>query len=272
MNSRIAIIAATMAFIGGALHAQVNGVQVKQGATINYRIETKRQSAHTIGSQTQNSETTETEQASLTASKVSAQKIEWAYVAKSVKSGGMQKKAANTSESQRFVTDAVGHVLDVATPAKAAAAEANTMSVKVGGVKSSLKRFFLPGLAAGVKPGGTWHEDIVDTTVDAQTGMVVVTTFAVDYRYVGTVDTLGGTLARVDWEAPAMTYSGGMKAGGGEMTIEGDGAGSGVSYISTKDGMIVAGSRDIEANMRLTTPQMALPIAVTQSQTITRVK
>ena len=176
------------------------------------------------------------------------------------------------TDAQKLVTDAAGKILDMIGTEQGSTVSAGKMSVKIGSPKSRLRRYFLPELANGLKPGDSWEDASDDTTMIAQAGLTIRSHMAIRYTFEGFADTLGFKTARVRWESTALDISGESANAQMNLKVVGDGTTGGVAYYSLADGLLAARNENLDARLRLNIQEMIIPVVQQQTTTTVRVK
>lgn len=290
MNRKIIFAIAVTVMASTAAVAQTPGVKpggpapvkVKQGTKFSYTTVSNSEMTQSAMGQEMTVTTKSTGRTELTAKKVGKQRIDWVMAIPELRmsvTNSMQPDAAMdtsiVSPPQNYATNADGRVIEA--PKSQAAGQ---MEMFMGG--SMMKNFgvwFTPSLPNGAQSGATWDEERRDTVnmnpgEEEGGGIKIISTQNLRYTYDGVTDTLGVKVARVRWTATSMKIEGAGSIQGNTMTMEGDGAINGISYYSTKDGLLFASTIDTESNMRLGInaggQEMVIPMVQTAKVSITR--
>jgi len=120
-----------------------------------------------------------------------------------------------------------------------------------------------------VKPGDTWKVQQKDSN-DAPGNGKVYTTKNIKYYYLRNADTLKHTCAVIEYTLD-ISVEGGFKnpvPPGNELTVDGDGNGSGTIYIDAAQGKIIADNNKLDANQSLSIPGQSDPV-LTSTKTVT---
>ncbi|HET7153695.1 MAG TPA: hypothetical protein VFJ29_07995, partial [Candidatus Kapabacteria bacterium] len=119
-----------------------------------------------------------------------------------------------------------------------------------------------------VKPGDTWKIQQKDTN-DAPGNGKVYTTTNFQYHYLHNADTLNHTCAVIKYTTD-VTVEGGFTnpISHTDLTVDGDGKGSGTIYFDLAKGAIVANNSKIEANQSLSVQGQTDPV-LTSSKSVT---
>ena len=272
MNRKFIVACAFTVLAAGVATAQP-AIKVKKGNTFTYNTVSDMEMVTSAMGQEQTQETKTVGTTILTVGAVDKQKINWVMampelrVTMSMPMGGGIDTTIS-APPQNYVTNPAGKVISAP-----ASADAAGMEMMMGG--SMLKNFalwFVPALARGAQSGATWEELRRDTmnynpSNDESGGVNIISTQNLRFTYDGITDTLGVKVARVRWSSTNVTYEGSGTIQDMAMTIEGDGGISGISYYSTKDGLLLASTTDVESNMRLGISPGGQPMVIPMVQT-----
>lgn len=137
----------------------------------------------------------------------------------------------------------------------------------------NVEQFFLPNIFSVMTPGQTWETTRHDTS--SAGGLETVTTQILRHTYQGTVDTLGVSTHRVHSEATTYVIEGAGNMQGMDMSLSGDGTVVSDSYISARDGLLIASARTAQLNARMSlsgmgSEPMLIPMTTVQKLFIVR--
>lgn len=208
----------------------------------------------------------------LSAQNVATSAIDWTYQVRdlhmsvnSPMTGDMD--TTMTFPTAAFATDGKGNITKKL--------EASDVMPDIPGLESlfNVEQFFVPGVFTNMRPGQTWETTTVDTNNNG--GLEVVTTRTLRHTYQGKVDTLGTSAHRIQIEATTLTVEGGGNMQGMDVTMDGDGTVVSTSYVSAKDGMLLASNFNSEMNVRMSISGMGdepmlIPMTTMQRATLVR--
>ncbi len=272
MIKHIAASTLVLALILGTSAFAQKQITVKKGAKIDYATSLNVDISQTMQGNAISMNVGATGVSTLSALEVAPTAIDWTYEVRDMHLAVNAPMMGNmdttiTFPSAAFGTDGKGNV--TRKPA------ASDVMPGIPGIESlfNVEQFFVPGVFANMKPGQTWETTSVDTNNNG--GLEVVTTRTLRHTYQGKVDTLGTTAHRVHIEATTLTIAGAGNMQGMDMTMDGDGTIVSTSYVSSKDGMLLASNLDSEMTIRMSitgmgTEPMLIPMTTIQRATLVR--
>lgn len=146
------------------------------------------------------------------------------------------------------------------------------LSSATGGLFSGARAIFPIYAGRELKDGMSWTVDLVDTMRGRQVGGMVRTSARMLYTYVGMVDTLGRTCARVTLLANDLSLSGTMQNMGMDMVLEGDGHVSGEMLVELSTGMQMQQRTTSVLNARMAMTGQAQAIVPITTETVTTLR
>jgi hypothetical protein len=110
-------------------------------------------------------------------------------------------------------------------------------------------RLFVPFPVVDVSPGDSWTMQLLDSTSSQQGRGQVLTTGTVQYRYRGTLDTLGRRCWVIDVNSPDLAQHGTLVGAVIEMRIDGTGALHGTTIHDAQTGLLLTSSTQLETRV-----------------------
>lgn len=176
------------------------------------------------------------------------------------------KDTATAIPTRHLTTDRSGRLLAQSTEKREG--ESADMFMSAMGVQGGFaSELFSPVITHGAKPGETWTEDSRDSVNTP--GVSIVKHTVTRYWYDGLVDTLGKSTMRVRTSVDTMDVGGTIHAQGMELTLSGEGGGTGIWYHDAVSGLLVIGidtkEQQMQASLGGQTP-MVIPMVTTTRQ------
>ncbi len=274
---RAALLLGILPVATGAVHAQTKKLAFKKGSTLGYQtLLTMEQKMSMGGSDMSSTIGFNAASSMLSLDDDAAGRLGWKLDLGSVHvtaEGNMlpSGKVDTTMSAPPITlrTDAAGK------PDGGLTADGNSplMALLNGPSKLMLGNWFSPTNWRAAKPGDSWEETIVDTTVNGLVGVQMRTTMKTRYTFGGMVDTLGVKCARIYANVLSIAVAGSGDFNGAPITLDGDGTASGVSYYNGKDGALQASTLDCNSTVRMAVGggnDMVMPVSVRTTGSVVR--